>query len=76
MSKTFKDILTEYNATVAKVDDIEKALAMLTGVTDWETTVISNTRPSIQLLYTELKAQRNVREQLEATLYTDTPVTP
>lgn len=64
--------MADYNTVVASVDDLEKSLATLIGTQDWETTVISNNRASVKLLYAELKSQRNIREAMEAQVY-DTP---
>lgn len=71
MSKVFKDLLLQYNEAVANVSDLEKALKTLIGKDDWEATVLSDTSISVQVLYDELKKQRNVREDLEAKVYSE-----
>lgn len=67
---SFKEILSQYNLAVESTDDLENALQTLIGKTDWETNVMSDKRRSIQVLYAELKAQRNIREKLEEASYT------
>ena len=69
MSKSLQELMADYNTVVANVDDLEKSLATLIGTQDWETTVISNTRAGVKLLYAELKSQRKVREEMEAQVY-------
>lgn len=71
MSKVFKDLLLQYNEAVANVSDLEKALKTLIGKDDWEATVLSDTSISVQVLYDELKKQRNIREDLEAKVYSE-----
>lgn len=69
-SKTFKEIYSEYNDAVEATKDLEGALATLVGKTDWEASVMSDKRKSVQVLYEELKKQRNIRETLESAIYT------